>query len=167
MHPDMSPISTSEQQITLTWDGVEGDKHAGVSMSADSPDFYSRDSEVRNTRQVSLVSEEELAKIAAILDVPELQSAWLGANLLLSGIGDLTQLPSGTRLIFSQGAGLVVEDSNPPCTAPGQVVQDNYTDKSGLTTAFPKAALSKRGLVAWVEKPGKINVGDSVQVWEP
>ena len=166
MKPDMSPVSTPMQHITLTWEGIQGDKHGGLTIPAGGrSSLYPEDAEIRNSRQLSLVSEEELEEIAERLSVAELQPEWLGANISLSGIPNLTQLAPGTRLHFSQGAALVVESENTACTSPGRVVQEHFPDTSGLASAFPKAALGKRGLVAWVERPGVIEVGDSIQVW--
>ena len=45
---------------------------------------------IRNDRQISIVSAEELALIAKELHVPEVKPEWLGANLLISGIPNLS-----------------------------------------------------------------------------
>jgi hypothetical protein len=70
-------------------------------------------------------------------------------------------------LLFPQDAVLVVEGENLPCTTAGQAIQDQYPGVSGLTSGFPKAGMHKRGLVAWVERPGSIQEGDPVQVKIP
>ena len=75
---------------------------------------------VRNTRQVSIVSTEELALIAEALGVPQVLAAWLGANLELAGVPRLTQLPPGTRLFFPEDATLVVDGENEPCRTAGR-----------------------------------------------
>ena len=60
----------------------------------------------------------------------------------------------------------VVAQANGPCTTPGKVIRDHY-GRPGLETLFPKAALGRRGLVAYVEKPGLIAEGDAVQAEVP
>ncbi len=168
MEREHAPIATPRQEVRVTWEGFEGDKHAGLTRKVGSRGGpYPRGMEIRNTRQVSLVSEEELAKVAETMGLPRVEPAWVGANLMLAGIPDLTLLPPGTRFIFPDEAALVVEEENLPCTSAGKAVQSQYPERNGLATVFPKAAIHKRGLVGWVERPGVIRTGDKVQVLIP
>jgi hypothetical protein len=161
-------VTTPRPQVRVTLEGFEGDKHAGLTyLSGSRTPHYPRGTVIRNTRQVSLVSLEELELVAAALGVPALWPEWLGANLAVHGIPDLTCLPPSTRLFFPQGAVLVVEGENKPCVYPGKVIQAQYPDAPGQANRFPKAAIARRGLVAWVERPGVIAAGDSVQAHIP
>lgn len=163
--PDKLLPSQTLDHVEVTWEGFAGDKHASLTRKAGRGQApYPKGAEVRNVRQVSIVSAEELAEIAQGLDVPSVDPASVGANLMLSGIPALTDLPPGSRLYFENGVGLVVEGSNPPCTTAGRGVQQQYPEREDLQQAFPKAAVGKRGLVGWVEKPGTISVGEGVQV---
>src|SRR6476620_10703789 len=102
-------------QVRVTMEGFEGDKHAGITRLSDArTPHFKRGTVIRNSRQVSLVSVEELAEIAANMGLPLIEPEWLGANLLLSGIPNLTLLPPGTRLFFPKEAVLVVEGENEP-----------------------------------------------------
>jgi MOSC domain-containing protein YiiM len=160
--------STFQEQVEVTLEGFVGDRHAGLTAPAGSrQNIYPQDVEVRNTRQISVVSEEELAEVAQKMGIPDIQAEWIGANLSLSGIPSLTLLPSGTRLIFSQGVGLVVDSENLPCVSSGQSIQKQYPEVAGLATVFPKAAIHKRGVVAWVERSGVIVVGEEVRAIFP
>ncbi|MDB5082536.1 MAG: hypothetical protein JWP00_4460 [Chloroflexi bacterium] len=162
------PESTACDQATVTFEGFEGDKHSGLTRLSDArTPHIKRRTVIRNSRQVSLVSVEELAEIAAALDLPLVEPEWLGANLLLSGIPNLTYLPPSTRLFFPGNAVLVVEGENDPCLTPGDVLQSRYLDKKKLAGRFPKAALHRRGLVGWVERPGLIKPGEPVRVEVP
>jgi hypothetical protein len=137
----------------LSFAGLEGDRHAGLTMrSGVRQKHLPRGTEVRNTRQLSLVSVEELARIAAALGLPRIDFRTLAANVLISGAPELTKLPPGTRLMFASGAVLVVDSENEPCIKVGKRV----------ARGFVKAAHRLRGLVAWVERPGTIRRGDSV-----
>jgi hypothetical protein len=157
--------STSLDEVEVKWEGLVGDKHFGLTMKAGSKQApYPKGTEVRNVRQVSIVSKEELEQIAATMELPQVEPAWVGGNLMLSGIPNLTQLPSGSRLYFEGGVGIVVEGENMPCTTAGGSLSQQYPDRPELTTAFPKKAIGKRGLVAWVEKPGVIRKGEKVTV---
>ncbi len=122
---------------------------------------------IRNSRQISILSAEELASIASDLDIAEIKPEWLRANLLVSGIPALTLLPPGTRLHFSDQAALVVEGLNQPCSTSGGTVQEHYPQKTGLIEAYISVASQRRGVVAWVERPGRIRPGDSVEVVLP
>lgn len=154
--------SAAEPQVRVMFEGFEGDRHAGLTMRAGSRhSAYPRGTEIRNTRQISIVSAEELEETARALGVPELKAEWLGANLLLRDIPRLALLPPGTRLYFARGAALVIEGENHPCTKAGESIQVAYPDLPGLAQMFPKAAVHRRGLVAWVERPGVIMPGDA------
>ena len=162
-----SLVSTSQQQVNVTFAGFEGDRHAGTThKSGGRTPQYPRGTEIRNSRQVSIVSVEELAQIAANMELPEIRPEWLGANLLIRGVPNLTLLPPGTRLYFPGGAVLVVESENMPCTHPGKVIQDLYRQE-GIQDLFPKAAIHLRGLVACIEKPGSIQDGVEVSLETP
>jgi len=151
--------------VKVTLEGFEGDKHAGLTRLSDvRVPHYPEGTVISNTRQVSIVSREELEQIAKALNVPSIAAGWLGANLNLLGIPNLTQLPPSTRLFFPQDAVLVIDSENEPCTGPGRVIQKHYPDVPKLTSAFPKAAINKRGLVAWVERAGMIMTGDTVSI---
>jgi MOSC domain-containing protein YiiM len=156
---EMESETVAEAQVSFA--GFEGDRHTGLTMrSGGRTPHYPRGTEIRNSRQVSIVSLEELITIAAELNLPRLQPGWLGANLCLSGIPLLTRLPAGTRLFFAQGVTLVVEGENKPCTTAGKTIQAQFPGVNGLAERFPKAGIGLRGLVAWVEKPGIIRPGD-------
>ncbi len=152
-------------RVRVTLEGFEGDRHAGLTRLSDArTPHYPRGTEIRNSRQVSIVSAEELSAIAVDMGLPELRPEWLGANLVLGGIPDLTHLPPSTRLLFPHDTVLVVEGENLPCTLPGQVLQDRYPHIPGLVTAFPKEAIHRRGVLGWVERSGFICEGDPVTV---
>lgn len=161
-------VTTSFSEVDVSFEGIAGDQHAGLTRRSDGrTPYYPRGTEIRNYRQVSIVSVEELAEIAGLLQVPELRPEWLGANLLLAGIPSLTLLPPRTRLFFSGGAVLEVESDNAPCLAPGKVLQAQYPGEDNLSARFVKSAYLKRGLVAWVEKPGRVASGSEVQLLIP
>jgi hypothetical protein len=163
MLPGEGAATEELAEVAVEWDGFLGDKHFGATKPAGSSQkTYPKGTEVRNTRQVSIVSSEELNQMADALGVPEIKPDWVGANMLISGIPKFSKLQPGTRLHFPDGVGLVIEGENMPCTTAGSTVQEHYPDIENLVSAFPKKALGKRGVVAWVERPGLIRKGDSV-----
>ena len=96
------------------------------------------------------------------MDLPQLEPSWIGANLVVSGIPDLTQIPRGTRLHFPGKACLAVEDENAPCRHAGRGIAEHHPERAGIDLAFVPAAKRRRGLVAWIERPGTIKAGDTI-----
>ena len=149
--------------LTLDWGGPVGDRHAGITALADSRlrYLYERGTEVRNYRQVSLVDEDEMRRVAANLGVPDLEPGLIGDNIYTAGLPDLTATAPMTRLVFEGGAVLTVNGENAPCTVAGAMVAKAYGTRP---EAFPKAAIHLRGITAWVERIGVIRAGESIDV---
>ncbi|MCA1666635.1 MAG: MOSC domain-containing protein [Thermomicrobia bacterium] len=160
-----SLVTTKETAVTITMEGVAGDKHAGITRLSDSrTPWFTRGTVIRNSRQISLVAAEELARLAAAIDLPVIEPEWLGANVVLRDIPDFSHLPPGSRLFFPDQTVLVVTEQNFPCIYPGKIIQAQYPDVARVAQTFPKAALHLRGPVACVEYPGTIREGDPVRV---
>jgi hypothetical protein len=158
-----SIVSIPQDCLEITLDGVVGDKHYGATKSSDSrTPYYPRGTTIRNYRQLAIVSIEELEEISQRLKISEIEADWLGSNLLVTGIPRLTLLPPSTRLFFPNDTVLVVNSENNPCKLAAQVIQSHYPDVTGLTAAFPKEAIHLRGVVAWVERAGKISPSDEI-----
>ncbi|MBO7748668.1 MOSC domain-containing protein [Paenibacillus sp. MWE-103] len=153
-------------EAELDFGGIRGDRHFGMTAKADvrQPE-YPRGTEIFNRRQLTIVSAEECAAIAEALGIPQVKPEWLGANLLLSGLPDLTALPLGSRMIFESGAGLNGQGENFPCREPGELVQANHPDHPKVASRFVKAAYRKRGIVCFVERSGIVRPGDAVRIW--
>lgn len=165
--PPEAAVPESRDWLDLTWLGAEDDRHAGLTMAADSrtASVYERGIEIRNHRQLSIVALEELAEIAARLGLPEgLEPGLIADNIALSHAPDLTALPRMTRLEFASGAVLMTGGVNNPCTIAGRMVADRYGTPP---EKFPKAAWDRRGITGWVDRPGRIAVGDAVTVHPP
>ena len=154
-----------QPSITLTFEGIAGDTHAGFTRGADArTPWYKRGAPIRNIRHLSVVSVEDLTEIAAAMGAPQVKPEWLGANLLLGGIPRLSFLPRGTRIAFASGAVIAAEGYNPPCSTTGRVVEAQCNLPP---FTFKKAASRRRGIVASVEKPGIVRAGDGVEVFVP
>jgi len=155
-------LSIRQKMIEVEFAGIKGDRHSGLTHASDGrTPHYPQGTEIRNDRQVTIISVEEMAAVAKVLGVNEIRPEWLGANLLLSGIPRLTQLPPNTRLTFEGGAVLIVMKENGPCGFTGKVIADEHK-RPELKDAFVKHALHLRGVSAVVEKPGMIEEGTSV-----
>lgn len=152
--------------VAVSFAGFAGDTHAGLTRLSDVRvrKTYTNKTIIRNTRQVSILSSEELHGIADHMGITEVRPEWVGANLVMSGIPELTLLPPSTRMIFSSGASLVVDMENAPCRYPGDMIDRHHP---GYGRHFVAAAANKRGLTAWVEKEGHIRANDKVSLHLP
>lgn len=164
--PPESGVPIPRDELELTWAGAEDDRHSGLTMASDtrSAHVYARGTTIRNHRQLSLVSLEELAQIADRLGVTELAPGLIADNICLSGAPDLTALPRMSRLEFASGAVLMTGGVNNPCIIAGRMVERTH---GTAAEKFPKAAWDLRGITGWVDLPGRISVGDDVIVHPP
>lgn len=153
-------------RMMLRLSGPEGDCHTGLTRPSDSRtlQLYKRDTEIRNVRQITILSEEELAATAEDLGIPKIDPSWFGANIILSGIPDLTLLLPSTRFQFPSGAVLVNDMENLPCGQIAEVVGRHHPE---VRFKLVKSATHRRGLTAWVEREGEVKTGDAVTVWLP
>lgn len=158
--------STPLDRAELTFAGLPGEAHAGETRPSCSrvAHLYRRGTEIRNTRQLSVVSEEDLAEIAARMGLDRLDPALIGASLVLRGIPDFSHLPPSTRLQVPSGATFVVDMENRPCHLPAAVIDEAIP---GMGKAFKTAAKGRRGITAWVERPGTIALGDALRLFVP
>jgi hypothetical protein len=152
--------------LELTKHGVVGDRHFGPTLRAGPRQKgVPRGTMLPNTRQVSLVSREENAAIAQALSLETLDFTWLAANVELDTVPALTSLPGRSRLVFEGGVVLLVDGENEPCRKVGRVIAEKT--KAPVESSFVRAAAHRRGVVAFVETPGTITLGEVVQVTAP
>lgn len=161
-----SLASSPRELADLSWNGLDEDSHAGVNRPSCGrvAAMHARGTEIRNTRQLSLISAEDLAEIAAELQIADFDPAWIGASLVLRGIPDFSRIPPSARLQAPSGATLVIDMENRPCNLPVKVIE---AAAPGKGKGFRAAAWAKRGVTAWVERPGEIALGDPLQLFVP
>lgn len=158
--------SVPRDRLAASFAGPEGEAHGGLTRPSDSRVLaqYPRDTEIRNTRQFSILSAEELALIARDMGLARLDPALVGATMVIEGIGDFSHLPPSSRLQGEGGATLVVDMQNRPCTLPGPVIEAAHP---GFGKAFKPAAAGRRGVTAWVEREGTLRLGERVRLHVP
>lgn len=170
---DASLLSRPATDVALTYAGIPGEAHGGLTRLSCSrvTTQHKRGTEIRNVRQLCVMSQEELAQIAAACGLDQLDPAYAGASLVLRGIPDLTHLPPSARLQFADGSVIVVDMENHPCHLPAKGIN---ADHPGAGDRFKAAAKDRRGVTAWVEREGHIRIGDSVtlhipgqRTWQP
>lgn len=158
--------SHQSDSVKVTYGGFEGDAHSGVTRLSCGRVVaqYPRGTEIRNSRQLTVISVHELHEIATRMGIPEVKPEWIGANIVLDGVHNVTKIPPSSRIIFEGGVSLVVDMENGPCIHPGKVIERFHP---GIGAAFVKAALGRRGVTAWVERDGNLRKGESFQVHSP
>ena len=165
-------VGRTIEAADLVYGGLVGHRHFGTTMSSDSrTPWHARGTRIANLRQISLVSSEECAQIAAALALPEIGAvdlpALIGTNLVLADAPGLTEaIAPGMRLQFPSGATLFVTERNPPCRQPGDKLAAAL-GRPELALGFPAAAKGRRGIVALVEREGRVATGDVVKPIRP
>ncbi|GIT85175.1 MOSC domain-containing protein [Roseobacter sp. OBYS 0001] len=150
----------------LKFSGIEGECHGGLTRPAcvRTKAQYPEGTEIRNVRQLTILSQEELDAIAEDMGMADIDPAWLGASMVIEGIPDFSHVPPSSRLQVESGASLAVDMENRPCIYPGREIEK---DRPGLGPKFKPAAKNRRGVTAWVEREGSVKVGDSVRLHIP
>lgn len=164
---DGSLRSKPLQQMNLTFAGPEGEvRHGGRTRASCSrvSSQHPRGTEIVNERQLSILSQEELDGIAADCGLDSLDPGLIGASLIIRGIPDFTHVPPSSRLQAEDGATVVIDMENRPCIYPGQEIE---TEAPGHGKAFKAAAKDRRGVTAWVQRPGMLRVGATLRLHIP
>jgi len=175
--PGSDFVSQPVPSLELRYDGIDGDFHQGLTRKSGGREpWYKRGTEMRNERHLSILSVEELDVIAFEMGLETVEAGWIGANLVMQGIPNMSYLPSRTLLLFDGGVTLRIDGYNAPCrlsggsiaSHAGHVEEGEDPTKSDMALSFKEAAHMRRGLVAWVEREGNIKPGEgfTARLWE-
>ena len=164
---------TAATELDLTFEGIPGSTHGGLTRPSCSrvTSQYERGTPIKNTRQLSIISAEELEGIARDLGLDDIDPAMLGASIVIRGIPDFSHVPPSSRLQASSGATITVDMENRPCQFPAMTIEKA---EPGHGKGFRTAAVNRRGVTGWVEREGVLRVGDNVtlhipdqKAWQP
>ncbi len=160
-------VTVRQDSVSAVYGGFDGDaRHTGLTRrSGGREPEYPRGTEIFNSRQVTVIADDELKQIAQALGIEELPPEWLGLNLTATGIVGLTLLPPMTKLLFPEDAVILLTGENTPCEGPGEVIHEHH--QTIPPNAFQKAAVHKRGATGLIEREGIIKQGDSMKVLLP
>jgi hypothetical protein len=163
---DAALQSGALSELWAGFDGPKGEAHGGMTRPSCSrvSDQYRRGTIIRNVRQFSVLSQEDLDAIAAQMGLSDLDPALLGATMVVAGIPDFSHLPPSSRLQATGGATLVVDMENRPCTLPARPIEDTHPS---FGKRFKPAAAGRRGVTAWVEAEGMLRVGAKIRLHIP
>ena len=154
------------EAVDARFSGLNGEDHGGLTRASCSRVVtqYPKGTEIRNVRQLSVLSAEELAAIAEEIGVEAFDPGWAGASMVVEGIPDFTHVPPSSRLQTQNGTTLTIDMENQPCHLPAPVIDE---DAPGHGKGFKAAAKDRRGVTAWVEREGPLAIGDSVTLHVP
>lgn len=159
-------LAEAREALDLTFDGIAGSVHGGRIRASCSrvTSQHPRGTPIANERQLSILSAEEMAAIAAQMGLAALDPARLGASIVIEGIPDFSHLPPSSRLQAPSGAALVIDMQNRPCILPARSLE---TVHPGLGKGFKPAVEGRRGVTGWVQREGRIALGDSLRLHVP
>jgi len=164
---DTSEIRTvTLNEMRLTFAGFADEFHAGLTRQSCSrvAAQYPEGTEIRNTRQLTILSADDMQEIARELELTDLEPQWLGASIVAEGIPDFSHIPPSSRLQSENGTTLTVDMQNQPCQFPAITIE---AERPGHGKKFKPAAKSRRGITAWVEREGVLSVGDTLRLHIP
>ncbi|WP_293440644.1 MOSC domain-containing protein [Planktotalea sp.] len=158
--------SDSTGDMPLTFAGYAAEFHAGLTRPSCSrvKQQYPRYTEIKNTRQLSIVSQEELDFIAADIGLETLAPHLIGASVVIEGIQDWSHVPPSSRLVSEGGPGLIIDMENRPCHLPAPFIE---VENPGLGKSFKTAAKGRRGVTASVEQEGVLQIGMRLRLHIP
>ncbi|PZC48974.1 MAG: MOSC domain-containing protein YiiM [Chloroflexi bacterium] len=127
--------------------GLEGDCHAG-------PRYTNlRTGEEKDSRRhVTIVAQEALEEMNTALGISLLPGD-LAENVLVRGLGDLSDVVAGDRLLLGDGVALEITGQNSPCS-----------NLLRYHRRLAKNIYGKRGLIAKVVTTGRLRPGDPVEL---
>ncbi len=159
-------LATPRDAVDLTFEGLAGSVHGGRIRPSCSRVVaqHPKGTPIVNERQISILSEEELAQIADRMGLARLNPARLGASIVIKGLPDLSLVPPSSRLQGPDGATLVVDMQNRPCHLPARSIESVEPGKGKL---FKPAAEGRRGVTAWVQREGRLALGDILRLHIP
>ncbi len=129
--------------------GIQDDRHYGETR-------ISKGQVVPNLRTITVLGVEGVRAACENLGIDLMPPGGLGENLLLEGLGDLSEVSPGDeiRVLSPEGEPKVVLEvygQNPPCS-----------NTQIYHKMMVKELYGKRGLLCTVTKPGNVRVGDKV-----
>lgn len=158
--------SQARDRLAVSFAGPEGEAHGGLTRLSCSrvTTQYKRGTVIRNTRQLCLLSAEELAATAAAMGLATLDPGLVDASMVIEGLPDFTHIPPSSRLQGQSGATLVVDMENRPCQLPAKPIEAAH---AGFGARYKTAAKGRRGVTAWVEREGVFALGDRITLHIP
>ncbi len=126
-------------KLDFAFSGILNDRHHGATRPSGSLEpWYERGTEMKNERQVTILSSEDMQGVGESLSIPHLLPEWIGGNILVSGIPHFSYLPSRTILLFEGGVTIRVDGDNPPCRNSGRSIAGEFDGRRRYRVRLPE-----------------------------
>jgi len=159
MNPEHGYPTYPQESVIIGMLGIEGDAHSGELRES----FTKPGTLKPNDRPISIVAEEVRNKLNADFGI-NMQHGDFNEQMVVEGLGDLGDIPIGSRIIFSSGVELEVTDHAMPC-----IILESHNNTTGLAKALVQkrddgSVYSKRGKLAKVIRTGTLHPGHTITV---
>ena len=126
-----------------------------------------------NWRKFSAISKNEVQEIREMYEdkynrnFDKLDASYFGANLLMSGLENLSSLGNGVIFFFDvTGVCLLSLSENTACKNPGKIICRDFDIPVENAKEFVSFAKGRRGLVGTIIRGGCIRQGDEATVYK-
>jgi len=147
-----------QDRVHIGPEGIPGDAHSGPMRAS----FTRPGTQKPNDRPISIVSDEVRQEMNHRLGL-NMQPGDFNEQVSVSGLGDLGDVPIGSRVDFSTGVSLEVVDKAYPCAE-----LERYNGRGlikELARKEPDGTIySRRGILAKVISTGDLQPNDEVTV---
>lgn len=162
MSPDHGYPTYPQPRVRIEEDGIPGDAHSGPHRES----FTKPGTLKPNDRPISIVADEVREEMNQRFGI-DMQPGDFNEQVLVSGLGDLSDVKIGARVLFDSGVALEVVDVAYPCKrleahngAPGMMRELVIPQEEGK-------ALSRRGILARVLQAGDLEAGVGLTIVQP
>ncbi|HKP51932.1 MAG TPA: MOSC domain-containing protein [Chloroflexia bacterium] len=131
--------------------GIPGDRHYGETR-------ITKGHVVPNKRTITVLGVEGTRSACDNLGIPHLPPGGLGENLLVEGLGDLSEVGSGDKIQ------VLSPDGEPKVILEVQKQNDPCANTQFYHKMMVKELYGRRGLLCTVLMPGHVQVGDKVTI---
>lgn len=146
-----------QERVTVGELGIDGDAHSGPMRDS----FTNPGTLKPNDRPISIVSDEVRREMNETFGL-NINPGGFNEQVLVSGLGNLGDVPIGARIIFGSGVELKVTDRAFPCVnleahnGPGLI--------KALAEKLEGETYTRRGILAKVLRTGELQPGVSVVI---
>ena len=120
--------------------------------------------QIDNVRQISIVSQEDIERIALAMDISEFNPQLLVANLVVTGCNDFSYIRPSSRVQSDHVTTFIVDMKNYFWHQIGVTIECDLPKYGKASKQYVKG---RRGITAWVERPGKLDFGDKIRLHSP
>ena len=151
-----------QEKVKVEMDGIVGDAHSGPLRES----FRNHGTFKRNDRPISIVAQETVDEMNKMFGL-HIKPGGFNEQLLVEGLGDLSDVRIGELVMLESGVELDVVDNAQPCVRLNAYHGEQLMAKKLVTKNAEGEQITKRGILANVLTPGVITLGESIKIFNP